>query len=121
MAFADPQTVTINAVPYTLPRTGFGVNDGSFKSNDGLVDMAVSSSYGSKRTRRVIRIDFSKIAPDPLISAQNIEYSMATYVVVDTPVTGFTVAEAKYVVDGLIALLTASSGAAVTKLLGGEN
>jgi hypothetical protein len=41
--------------------------------------------------------------------------------VVDTPVNGFTVAEAKGVVDALVAYLTASTGAKVTQLLGGEN
>jgi len=41
--------------------------------------------------------------------------------VVDVPVNGYTVAEAKAVVDALVAYLTASTGAQVTKLLGGEN
>lgn len=120
MAFADPQSVTIDAVPISLPRTGSGMNTGSFHSNDGLTALTVSSQYG-KRTRRTIRLDSSKIAPDPLISDQNVKYSMSSYIVIDTPVTGFTVIEAKAVVDGLIGLLTASSGAALTQLLGGEN
>lgn len=46
---------------------------------------------------------------------------MSTYLVVDTPVTGYTVAEAKQIVDALTAYLTASTGARVTQLLGGEN
>jgi hypothetical protein len=46
---------------------------------------------------------------------------MTSYLVIDTPVTGYTVAEAKAIVDGLMGYLTASSGAATTKLLGGEN
>jgi hypothetical protein len=46
---------------------------------------------------------------------------MSFYVVADTPVTGYTVAEQKQVVDALVAYLTASSGAKVTQLLGGEN
>lgn len=120
MAFSDPQSVTINAVANSLPRTSAGVNAGVFTKDDGTVALQVSHSYG-KRTRRQIRLSFSKIAPDPLISAQNIKYSMSAYIVVDVPVTGFTVAEAKQVVDGLTDYLTASSGARVTQLLGGEN
>jgi hypothetical protein len=46
---------------------------------------------------------------------------MSTYLVVDVPVTGFTIAETKQIIDGLTAYLTASSGARVTQLLGGEN
>jgi hypothetical protein len=119
MAYADPQTVTINAVAQTLARTGFGTNSGAFSKDDGNVKLSVSHQY-AKRTRRTVRLDFSKIAADPLISAQNIRYSMSAYMVVDLPTTGFTVAEAKQVVDGFLAYLTASTGAKVTQLLGGE-
>lgn len=119
MAFSDPQSVTINAVAVTLPRTGSGVNAGTFKSNDGTVQLSVSHAYG-KRNRRTIRIDHSKIAADPLLS-ENVEFSMSSYLVVDVPPRGYTVTEAKQVVDGLLAYLTATSGAKITQLLGGEN
>lgn len=120
MAFADPQSVTINTVANSLPRTASGINAGVFTKDDGNVKLSVSHQYG-KRTRRTLRLDFSKIAADPLISAQSIRYSMSAYLVIDTPITGFTVAEAKQIVDGLTAYLTASTGARVTQLLGGEN
>jgi len=120
MAFSDPQVVTIATVANTLPRTGSGVSSGSFSKDDGNVKLSVSHAYG-KRTRRTIRLDHSKIAPDPLIAAQNIKFSMSAYLVVDVPVTGYTVAEQKQIVDALAAYLTASSGSATTKLLGGES
>lgn len=117
--YADPQTVTINAVAQTLPRTSAGVNSGEFTKDDANVKLSVAHSYG-KRTRRTIRLDTRKIAADPLIASTNILFSMSAYLVVDVPVTGYTVAEAKQVVDALTAYLTASSGAKVTQLLGGE-
>lgn len=120
MAFADPQSVTINAVANSLPRTGFPVNGGIFTKDDGNVKLSVAHSNGAKRTRRTCRLDFRKIAADPLVSAQNILYSMSAYLVVDIPVTGFTVTEQKQIVDALTAYLTATSGARVTQLLGGE-
>lgn len=120
MAFADPQTITINAVAQTLPRTSSGVSSGIFTKDDGTVKETVSHAF-NKRTRHSLRVDFQKIAPNPLISAQNILYQMSAYLVVDVPVTGFTIAEQKQVVDGLTLYLTASSGARVTQLLGGEN
>lgn len=46
---------------------------------------------------------------------------MSTYIVVDTPVNGYTAAEIKGVVDALVAFLTATAGSKVTQLLGGEN
>lgn len=120
MAFADPQSVTINAVAQSLPRTSSGVNAGVFTKDDGNVRLSVQHQYG-KRTRRTIRLDHSKIAADPLISSTNIKYSASVYLVTDAPITGYTVAEMKQLVDALTAYLTASSGARATQLLGGEN
>jgi len=119
MAFADPQSITVNAVAISLPRTGSGINTGTFTSADGNTKLTVSNQYG-KRTRRSLRFDLTKIAADPLISAQNIRYSMSANLVVDLPVTGFTVAEAKLLLDGMMTYLTASTGAKLTQLLGGE-
>jgi len=122
MAFSDPQSVTIGTAPGTVsvPRTGSGVGTGIFLSNDTTVKLSIANTYG-KRTRRVARIDFSKIAPDPLISANNIKYTSAVYLVVDQPLTGFSVAELKDIITGLTTWLTASTGAHITQLLGGEN
>jgi hypothetical protein len=120
MAFADPQSVTISGSAISLPRTSSGQNSGAFTSNDGLTKLSVSDSYGG-RTRRVLRLDSQKVAADPLLSGVNNSYNMSAYLVVNTPKVGYTVAEAKAVVDALVAYLAASSGAHVTQLLGGEN
>lgn len=119
MAFADPQTVTVSTVAQTLPRTGFQPNAGVFTKDDGSYKLTIANTY-AKRTRRQIRLDFSKVAADPLISAQNIRYGMSAYLVVDIPTTGFTVAEQKAQIDGFLAYLSASSGAKITQFLGGE-
>jgi hypothetical protein len=120
MAFADPQSVTINAVAQSLPRISSEKNAGIFQKDDTTVKLSISHTYGS-RNRRLMRLDHSKIAADPLVASTNVRLSMSAYLVVDVPATGYTVAEAKQVVDGLVAYLTASSGARVTQLLGGEN
>lgn len=118
MAYSDPQTVTISAVAQTLARTAQDPS-GVFLSADGNYKLTSSHSYG-KRTRRVIRLDVSKIAADPLISAQNIKYSMGLYTVFDLPPTGFTVAEALAIYNGFSTWQTASSSAKISQLLGGE-
>lgn len=120
MAFADPQTITINAIAKTLARTGSGDNTGSFKKDDGEVSMSIRHAYG-KRTRRTLRVDHKKIAADPLMPSTNTQYSMSVQVIVDCPPVGYTIAEQKQIVDALTAYLTASSGARATQLLGGES
>jgi hypothetical protein len=120
MAFADPQTVTINTVANTLPRVTTNGSASTYSKDDGNVKLALSSAYG-KRTRRTARIDHRKTAADPLFPSQNAPYSMSTYIVCDVPVTGYPVTEQKQIVDALVAWLSASSGANITKLLGGES
>lgn len=120
MSFADPQSVTINAVPISMPRTASGVNSGAFTAADGLTTLAVTHAYG-KRTRRAISIVSSKISADPLLPSQNVKYSATWRLTCDAPVGGYTNTELKQQVDGFLAALTASSGAKLTQLLGGEN
>lgn len=120
MALADPQSVTINTVARTLPRVSVDKSAATYQEAAGDLKMAVSSSYG-KRTRRAVRIDFRKTAADPLFPAQNAPYTMSCTLVVDVPVTGFTVTEQKQIVDALTGWTTASTGANLTKFLGGES
>lgn len=120
MSFSDPQSVTIAAVAVPLPRTSSGANAGAFSSNDGLVRLTVSSQYG-KRQRRTLRLEHAKIAADPLAAGINVKSSMSCYIVVDSPLTGYSVAQQKEVVDALVAYLAATTGARITQLLGGEN
>lgn len=120
MSFTDPQSVTINAVAQSMPRTSSGINTGVFQKDDGTYKLSIAHSYG-KRTRRNIRLDGKKIAADPFDTTRNEQVSLSVYLVVDVPVQGYTITEQKQVVDGLLAYLTASSGAKITQLLGGEN
>lgn len=120
MAFADPQSVTISGVTTSLPRISSGANASIYKSNDGLITLTASNAYG-KRTRRTIRLNVAKISADPYLPAANIKTDVSTYIVFDIPPAGFTVAEVTALFTGFSTLLNASSAAAVTKLLGGEN
>jgi hypothetical protein len=122
MALADPQTITIApASALSLPRTGVGVNKSDYVSADGLVKLSAAHTYG-RRTRRVLRVDHSKIAPDPFRPAENVKVSMSCYIVFDLPPTGaYTNTEALAVYTGFKGLFTASSDALITKVLGGES
>lgn len=120
MAFTDPQSLTINAVPYSLPRVSVSGTSSIYQDVTQNVKMTVSHA-SAKRNRSLLRVDFQKTAPDPLISSTNIIYSMSVAMTVDRPLVGFTAAEAKQVVDAFAAYLTASSGANTTKFLGFES
>lgn len=116
----DPQSITINAVPYTLPRISSEPNKGTYQDATGAVQERIAHSNG-RRIRRAIQLQHKKIAPDPFVPAQNVNFSTTISVVFDIPVTGYTATELKQIWDGLAAQLAASSGAMVTKVLGGEN
>jgi hypothetical protein len=120
MAFTDPQSITVSGTPYSLPRVNSGGNSSEYKDSTGLVDLSASHAYG-RRTRRVLRVDWSKISADVFLPSENVKSSMSTYMVFDIPVVGFTNAEIKAVYTGFKTLYTASSDALIDKLLGGES
>lgn len=123
MAFTDPQSVTVNAVAQSLPRTGIDSVKGTFRKDDGSYELVIGQNAG-RRTRRSIRLNHRKTVPDALNPALNQAVSMSVTLVVDIPGAatggGYSLTEQKQIIDGLTAYLTASSGARVTQLLGGE-
>jgi len=122
MAFSDPETITVNAVAQSLKRTGLGLNTGSLRTNDGNFVVEVSHSYNKGRARHTVAIRQRKIASDPVLPATNSEFTQTIRITADVPNnTGFTVAENKLLVDGFLTWLTATSGAKMTQLLGGES
>lgn len=120
MSFADPQSINIGAGAVSLPRISVGPNTSTYLSADGNLQLVVADTYG-KRTRRTARLVVKKTAADPLIPAQNAPYSMSTYIVMDVPVYGFTVAEVVSATAGLLTNLTASTNLNLTKIGAGEN
>lgn len=117
--YADPQSVTISGSAKSLARTNSTENGGKFATSDRAHQMVISHQYG-KRTRHTIRLQVDSLVANPLVSGQNVNASMSTYLVVDVP-NGYDTATAKAVVDGFLANLSASTGANITKLVGGES
>jgi hypothetical protein len=98
--FADPQTVTINAIAKSLARTESGDHGGGFESAvDGLV-LSINHAL-ARRYRSTVRLDVSKISSDPLVPSTNRPYSMSVYLVMDVPPQGFSTAEITYNLKGL--------------------
>jgi hypothetical protein len=120
MSFTDPLSVTISSTTYPLPRTSVGDDESEYTSADGLIVVRASHQYGN-RTRRMLRIDQSKMTSDPFKPSENVKVGMGFYLVFDLPPAGFTSAEALAVYTGFKTLFTAGSDAVITKLLGGES
>jgi len=118
--FADP-TITVNAVAQALKRTSMGQNSGAFSTNDGTHKLAISHSLGNVN-QRMIRLDRVQTVANPLTTGEFFDATDSVWLVSRTPKVGtLTVVQQKQLVDGFIAFLAASSGAAVTQLLGGES
>jgi hypothetical protein len=122
VAFADPQSITIGTTPgvVSLPRVNTGSAVGTFSNYDSKVDLEVSTSYG-KRSRHVARLTYRKVVTDPLVSTTNVLASGTVTLTIDAPASGFSAAEQKDLAKALIGHLTASSDAALVKLIAGEN
>lgn len=115
--FADPQSVTINAVATDLPRVKVGDGNATYRSADETVQLRISHQYTGSRKRRMVRLDQTVIAADPLTS-DNKSQSAGVYLVIDEPNFGFTDVELDYLVDALAGWLSAAN---IAKLLGSES
>lgn len=114
---ADPQSVTINAVATSLPRTQQGAAQNVYTSADGNTTFTTKQNQTASRFRREVRLAQKKIAADP-ISAVNSEKGLSVYLVVDEPRSGvFSDAEIGYLIDALKGWLTSAN---YNKVLGGE-
>jgi hypothetical protein len=120
VSFSDPLSITVSSVTTPLPRVFSEGSESHYSSSDGLIVVTASHDVG-KRARRMLRVDFSKLSPDPFKPDENVRRSMSNYMVFDIPSDGFSNAEALAVYQGFKTLITASSDALVTKLLGGES
>lgn len=114
--FADPQSVTVNAVAISLARVSSDGGVGEFVSSDGLTKLTLKQNSSAKRFRREARLTVTKIATDPL-TAVNQEISTSVYLVIDEPKWGFTDTDLDYFKDALLAW---AADAQTNKLLGGE-
>lgn len=116
--FADPQTVTVNAVAKTLPRVSVGDRKASYESTADGLGLTITHVVG-KRNRHTVRLNIDKTAADPLLDGVSKAYSMSAYIVIDVPPLGFTLAEQKLNVKALLDHLNASTN--TDKVLAGES
>lgn len=122
MSLADPQSITINAVTQSLPRTFSEGSESAYTSADGLWRLSINHNLVKQgRTRRLLRFDHAKVSADPYVPTQNVKVNSAIYMVVDVPPAGYTNTELMQIYTGFKTLYSASSDAVIAKLLGGES
>jgi len=119
MAFADPQSITINAVANSLARIPTGAGVGSFQTVEGNLVETISHAYG-KRARHNIRLQTKKLTADPLVPTTNTPVNASVSLTIDVPLQGFTSTEIEQLVTGFLANLTAGTNLNLKKFIGGE-
>lgn len=117
MAFSDPQSITIDSNPVSLPKTSPGANSTIYQAADESLKLRISHQESKGRTRRMVRLDQRVVAANPLTAVN--EYKTAgVYIVIDEPEYGFDDTALSNLATGLIDFLTGSN---VAKVLGGEH
>lgn len=115
--FTDPQSVTIDGVAQSMPRVSTGLSDATYRTADETHQLRISHQASKGRKRRMVRLDKTVIAADPL-SAENASQKLGVYLVIDEPIFGFTDSDIDKVIDGFVAWWTTGN---ITKVLGGES
>lgn len=118
--FSDPQSVTINAIANSLPRTSVGDRTASYTKDDETVVLTIGHTATNRgRVRRQVRLDVTKVAADPFVANQSREVSSSVYLVIDEPSdSAFSNTELLNNTKGLIGWLTDAN---VTKVIAGES
>jgi hypothetical protein len=115
--FADPQSVTVNAVPQSMPRISSNGKISIYQKADGTFTLTLSHLLAKNRVRSMARIDQKAIVADPLTSVNDYE-TLSFYVVVDRPNYGFTSTQVDQLITGFKTWLDST---AIGKLFGQES
>lgn len=123
MALTDPQKFKeVAGTEVTAPRVDTGNFSSVYSTSDGLNKLTLSTTEtNSNRKRHLVRIDVEKLATNIYEESKKQSVTMSVYLVVDRPDNGYSVAECKKLVEGLVGLLSATSYSIVEKVLGGES
>jgi hypothetical protein len=117
MAFADPQSVTVDGTAIDLPRTGQSLQEGTFRSADREYELSIKHSDGS-RYRHLAQLKDNAVVANPLVPDQNVAISMHAHLVIDAPRNGFSATEIAALATAIVDWATPTNIAA---LVAGEN
>jgi len=115
--FADPQTVTVNAVAKNMARFLVSGTKAEYQTPDEMFKLTISHTKNKDRVRSMVRVDQREIVTNPLDSTNDYD-TLSFYFVIDRPVYGFTTAQVEQLAAGLKTWL---DNTAIGKLLGSES
>lgn len=119
--FADPQTLTVNSVAKSLAAISRNGTASIYQTADGVYKLRISHDIQAKKERHLIEVIRQEIAADPYSELQ-IDAQLKIQVVIDNPTRSLiSDTEITYVFNALATWFTASSSAAVGKILGNES
>lgn len=119
--FADPQTLTVNSVAKTLAAISRQGTASIYQTADGVYRFRVSHDIQAKKERHLVEVIRREIAADPYSEVQ-LDAQLKVQLVIENPTRSLiSDTEITYVINAFCTWLTASSSAAVTKILGNES
>jgi len=113
MAFADPITITINAVNKSLARAFQPIPGGPSRfvmADESFLAEISHQIVKGKRERHLWKVTQKAITANPFIPAENIENYASCYLVLDNPRQGFTDTELQYLVQGTTSFIASVTG-----------
>ncbi len=114
--FADPiANVTYATVAQTLPRTSTVGNKSTYRKSDGSLVATISHQTNKLRVRSMFRLDRNIDT-----NADGVLETYGAYLVLDRPVSGFSLTDCENLITCLTDLLQASTKAAIGKLYAQE-
>jgi hypothetical protein len=123
MAFADPLVITVNAVAKNLVRInqdGYGSSYRLRSATDDYTVLTKNSSYTDKKTGQNMDRHSVDITHTVFATPTAVAIKRHCYIVVENQ-QGDTLSDPLNMVIGFLAMLQASSGANITKLLNFES
>lgn len=118
MSYPDPLPFTIAGTAVSLPRVSVGGRSAIYADKAGTFTTNISHTNG-KRSRSVVQLQQAKIAPDAINPTINKPLTQRVYVVLDTPLVGFTDLESEDLIKALAAFITNATN--LSKFTGQES
>jgi hypothetical protein len=118
MAFADPQSITVNAVAQSMPRISTTGLRSVYQKSDETYKLTISHDVNTQRVRSVYRIDNKAVVSDPLSSINDFE-TLSMYLVLERPPFGFSETQVSQLWAGFKDAINAAG--IITKIYGRES
>jgi hypothetical protein len=119
MSLADPQSLTLLTVPYTLARVSVNGQAATYATADEALSMLIQHILTkAKRKRHEVKVTWTKVVTNPIDSSTDSDSTTLSFVI-DRPPFGFTESD----IVGLVSSFSSWIGTSglVAKLYGSQS